>query len=216
FQSHPQFFFPPAAPHVLFSRDNRPLSTADATVRLADIPFVRLREGFSAAELERAGSFAGAVRELQRRFEAPSLRIDLAGPAAHAGGVRLPLSPSLLGTLLWFARDRLGADEGIDWRTADPAALLAAIAEVAGAGPAAEAARRALKDGIERDWLAEKKTRINNIVVAALGGAAAPYRIEPIGRRPHTRYRLATAPESIIIAGQEHREGFRLLICTES
>src|SRR5574337_1069108 len=45
FESHPQFFFPPARGRVLYTRDNRPVHTDDARVTLADIPFVRLRRG---------------------------------------------------------------------------------------------------------------------------------------------------------------------------
>lgn len=201
FQSHSQFFFPPAAPRVLISRDNRPISTKDADVRLADIPFVRLREGFSEQNLDRMGSFAAAVSDLQRRFEPPSLHIDVARRIALAGGVPLRLSPSLLGTLLWFARERLLGNPGIDWRITDPKPLLAAIEEIAGPGPQLAALSERCKHGLEQEWLAEKKTRINKIVAASLGGAAAPYRIEPVGRRPRTRYRLAIAGDGITIEG---------------
>lgn len=209
FQSHPQFFFPPAVPRVLFSRDNRPLNTADAAVRLANIPFVRLREGFSDAALDMAASFSAAVAELQRRFVPPALRIDLGERAAYAAGVPLPLSHSLLGTLLWFARDRLSSEHGIDWRTADPASLVIAIREVAGIGTVIRRTERALKNGIEREWLAEKKARINAIVMKVLGTSGSPYCIELVGRRPRTRYRLAIGPEAITIMAKSSTETSR-------
>lgn len=201
YQSHPQFFFPPTAPRVLFSRDNRPISTADAIVRVADIPFVRLRGAFPPRTLARAGSFAAAVAELQQHFVPPRLMIDPKRRVAEAGGVSLALSPSLLGALLWFARDRLRSDHGIDWRLADPAPLIAALAEVAGPAQAASI-RDSFVNGLEHAWLTEKKTRTNKIVRDALGSAAAPYLIEALGSRPRTRYRLATPPEAIIVVGE--------------
>ena len=45
FESHPEFFFPPASPRRLTTRDGRHIDTAGAVITLANIPVVRLRHG---------------------------------------------------------------------------------------------------------------------------------------------------------------------------
>ena len=44
FESNPAFFYPPAQPQVMQTRDGRSIDTRDAKVELADIPFVRMRD----------------------------------------------------------------------------------------------------------------------------------------------------------------------------
>lgn len=199
-QAHPQFFFPPARPRVLFVGAT-PVSTEDSRVLLADIPFLRLRERLDPEQLRRPGGYTAAIAALQRRFDPPDLVIEIGAGRIVAGGVPVPLPPSLLGTLLWLAQLRMAGNDGVGVTHTNAAALIAAIAEAAPTPqhPAALAARRALRDGLERAYLSEKKTRINKTILAALGPAAAPYCIEAVGRRPRVRYRLATPPERIRI-----------------
>lgn len=206
FQAHPQFFFPPRRPRVLIAGDGRPISTADARVVLADIPFVRLRQGWRAEELDRPGGYAAAVAAAQRQLAPPRLLLDLPAGRAVFGEAAVPLPPALLGALLWFAQRRAEGDGAAGWRDACGNGWVAAVAEAAGGvgAPAAEAARRAVAGGLTPELLAEKKARLNKVVARALGPAAAPYRIEAVGRRPHTRYRLATPPEAITIRRSAH------------
>lgn len=43
FETHPEFFYIPPTPRLLKTRDGREISTADARIYLAPIPFIRLR-----------------------------------------------------------------------------------------------------------------------------------------------------------------------------
>ena len=43
FEGHPEFYFPPKKAVLLKTRDGREVSTADAKIYLAEIPFIRLR-----------------------------------------------------------------------------------------------------------------------------------------------------------------------------
>ena len=61
FENIPDFFFPPAQPRVVFGAGNRPASSADAVVQLAEIPFVRLRSGLPAELLSGAASFGATA-----------------------------------------------------------------------------------------------------------------------------------------------------------
>lgn len=205
FQAHPQFFFPPRRPRVLIAMDGGPVSTADARVVLADIPFVRLRQGLRVEELDRPGGYAAAVAAAQRQLAPPRLVLDLPAGRAVFGELAVPLPPALLGALLWFAQRRTEGDGSASWRGACQDEWIAAMAAAAGstAAPAVEAARRAVAGGLTAELLAEKKARLNKVVARALGPAAAPYRIEAVGRRPHTRYRLTTPPEAITVRHQD-------------
>jgi CRISPR-associated protein (TIGR02584 family) len=200
FQSHPQFFFPPATPRVLFTRENRPVSTADAHVILAEIPFLRLREVMDPAALVGSLGFAEAVASLQERFAPARLVIDPHEQRIVAQGRPLRLPPAMAGFLLWLARlRRAGAD--LNCRQADPTGLLAAIGAF-GTPATLAATRKALRHGLCPDYLAEKKSRLNKVVAATLGPAAAAYSVVTVGRRPLSRYRLATPPDAIFIAGE--------------
>jgi CRISPR-associated protein (TIGR02584 family) len=61
FESLPDFFYPPVRPQVLHDRTGRPANTADARIMLAEIPFVRLRDGLPQDILSGDRSFALAV-----------------------------------------------------------------------------------------------------------------------------------------------------------
>src|SRR5579875_886013 len=110
------------------------------------------------------------------------------------------------GFLLWLAELRR-AGEDLNWRSADVGAFLRAIAAFPRAEAAVAAAKRALRDGFEMNYVAEKKARLNKLVAAAIGPAAALYRVETIGRRPHSRYRLATPPDCITIIPARASDG---------
>ncbi len=207
FQGHAAFFFPPAAPRVLIAADGRPISTDEARVVLTDIPFLRLRHGFSAAELNRPGGYAAAIAAAQTRLAPPRLLLDLPAGRAVLGETVLPLSPSLLGALLWFARYRLRGDGSVNWREANAATWVQAAMDVAGVSDAATAqhAAQAVRQGLSAELLAEKKARLNRHIRSAMGPAARSYIVETIGRRPASRYRLATPPEAITIVAADGR-----------
>lgn len=204
FQGRPDFFFPPDPPELLVLPDGGAVSTAHAALTLAEIPFVRLRSQWRAAQDQ--GAFAETVRAVQQRLLPPRLELDASRGLVWVGRQQLRLPPSLFGTLLWFAeRSRTGAPP-LSWRSEVEAralgrSLLAAL-ERAGSGRDLAGPRRALAHGLERSYLAEKVSRLNRILREALGPAAEPFLIHAEGRRPRTTYRLALPPDSIRIVGE--------------
>jgi len=67
FAAHPEFWCLPCPPRVLLDRGQRPIRTDEAHIRLALIPFVRLRQGLPEAMLD------GSTND------EPRLRIDIRG-----------------------------------------------------------------------------------------------------------------------------------------
>ncbi len=204
FQGRPDFFFPPEPPELLALADGGAVSTADAALTLAEIPFVRLRAQWRSAQDQ--GAFAETVRAVQQRLLPPRLELDTSSGLVRVGRQQLRLPPSLFGTLWWFAeRSRNGAPP-LSWRSEAEAralgrSLLATLQRADGgrdiAGP-----RRALAHGLERSYLAEKVSRLNRSLREALGPAAEPFLIHAEGRRPLTTYRLALPPDGVLITGE--------------
>lgn len=63
FESNSNFFYPTPVPRVIFATgpDQRPLDASAAEVMLADIPFVRLRDGLQDTLLRPGASFSGNI-----------------------------------------------------------------------------------------------------------------------------------------------------------
>lgn len=207
FESHPQFFFPPARARVLYTRDNRPVHTADARVTLADIPFVRLRRGVPEALLSGGAGFGETVAATEEALPFPELRIDMARRVVSCSGREVSMPPMLLAWYGWMAENRkTGADFGGEsghcrWTDEGQAGFLRFYRAVSGGlSSRVEAVAAAVKDGVPEDFFAEKNAKVNQWLVQALGPAlAAPYRIQAGGRKPHTRYGLNLSPGQIFI-----------------
>ncbi|GGG15796.1 hypothetical protein GCM10010964_00110 [Caldovatus sediminis] len=195
------FFFPPDPPALLTLPEGGTVSTAEAGLTLAEIPFVRLRAQWRPGR--DAGAFAAAVAAAQQRLAPPRLSVDVARREVLLGERRLRLPPTPLGILLWLAERARAAAPPLAWRGAQEARrladeCLAALARTAGDRDLG-AARRALAQGMERGYLAEKVSRLNRAFREALGPAAEPFLIRAEGRRPMTGYRLALPPGAITI-----------------
>lgn len=203
FQSHPQFFFPPRRPRVLFA-GNRPVRTDDARIVLADIPFVRLRHGLSRALLHGAASYSATVGRLQDWLKEPEMVIDEAERRLACHGRPIRLSPLLFAWIVWFARRCAGGlpDGGaLHWSEARAGEFLAEYRALFGAhSDAAERIETALSKGMTQEYFEQKKAALNRALRDALGPLAQTYCLAPASRVPHTRYTrvgLALEPQQI-------------------
>jgi CRISPR-associated protein (TIGR02584 family) len=118
FETNPEFFYPPPEPHTLKTRDGREVSTADAEIRLADVPFIRLR-GVSADILRAAGArlygevVSGAQQVLDVVESEYDLQIDLRRYTVTVKGRSVRLTPREMFFYAMFAEFcRRGADGG--------------------------------------------------------------------------------------------------------
>lgn len=200
FENHPEFFFPPAAPRRLATRDGRHVDTAEAVVTLAEIPVVRLRHGLPQALQDGRASFNETVAALQASFAPPQLRIDLAARQARCGERGIPLKPALLAWLAFWAQAALTGNAMRHWRDIDADEFLRLYARVVGPDTEAfEAAQKRLKDGMEKEFFEQNNSKLEAALKTALGPAAAPYLLTRAGKKPHTRRGLALPAAAITL-----------------
>lgn len=203
FEGHPQFYYPSPGERVIHTlgANPRPLDCRQAEVTLAEIPFVRLREGQPAPLLAGSARFSEVVAALNRALAPPRLVIDVTDGCVEAGGQPVPMAPANCALLLWFARRALAGQPGLRRPSegvpnADYARdYLAAYDRLHGLNTRTEDRYR---DGMSHRDFDERRTRVNQALVAALGARhAAPYLIQGQGRPKE--YRLDLPPNAITI-----------------
>ncbi|RMF79635.1 MAG: TIGR02584 family CRISPR-associated protein [Nitrospirae bacterium] len=209
YQGHPGFFYPPPRSCPIHTGGLRPLDAAEARVVLAEIPFVRLRQGLPEALLAGRASYSAAVAAAQ---PAPplELRFELASLRVVAGGRGLELPPADLAFYLWFAWRRLDGLAPIRC-PADGApeedyarAFLLAYERLRGPFADIERTRRALAGGMSREYFLQRRSKLHRRLRTALGAAAAePYLVQAQGSRPDTLYGLTLPASAIRFPGLE-------------
>ncbi|MCB1825918.1 MAG: TIGR02584 family CRISPR-associated protein [Candidatus Competibacteraceae bacterium] len=212
FESNPNFFYPTPVERVIFSHgpDQRPLDASDATVMLADIPFVRLRDGLQETLLRGDASFSEVVRQAQRNLAAPSLTLDAATCRVRCGETVLRLTPISFAWLAWFARRALEGLPPLHWKRIGPVELEAFLAEYRAAlnDPLADeehpliTARR--QQGIDKDFFDERNSKLKKELSRVLGHRSAlNYAVQRQGTARLAGYALDLGPERIRLAGLE-------------
>lgn len=210
FESHPSFFYPPPEPQTLLVDGGRDyVSTADARVVLADIPFVRLLDELDGALRDDELSFTEAVARAQRALERPHLVLDIGERAVWLQGQRVTLSPTQFAWLVWFAdRARRGAGPtAFDEAAAEELLEIVYWLEGCGSSPLADAVSDALAEmraSGESNYFDRNRSRLNRALTASglPRSVVERYQVRATGRRPNTRYGLGLAPEAIEFRGE--------------
>jgi CRISPR-associated protein (TIGR02584 family) len=204
FVTHPEFFYPPKRPRVLYDRMNRPVRTDQAQLVLADIPFLRLRGQLPETLLADGRPYSATVAEAQAALD-PWLEIDLPAGCARFGGRAVKLPPIEFAWLAWHAQRAVRSDLPYDgatrWTDTDPAEFLALYRNAAPDTERADRVARRVKGLVEpgdlKGWFEERTAKLNKLLKQELGLAAAPYLLRSSGHRPFSRTGLALPPERI-------------------
>ncbi|MEY4592618.1 MAG: hypothetical protein RIR18_1513 [Pseudomonadota bacterium] len=192
FESLTDFYYPPATPKVLYTRDGRPMHTSAAKVMLAEIPFVRLRDGLPKEALSHGSPFAALVSTAQQMVAPSGLRFDLANRLVWCGKQAVKLPPANLAWYAFLAKCRIDGlgDEGfVRFSDVDPSTYLAIYGRIVGRShDKFLATQQAMKNGFEPSLFEQRKSKINRELSTELSLASSPYLIVCRGDKPRMRY----------------------------
>jgi|AADL01.1.fsa_nt_gi CRISPR-associated protein (TIGR02584 family) len=200
------FFYPARTPgeKKVQSRSGEWMDTFGAKVTLAEIPFVHLRFALPPDLLGGTVGFSESVRLAQRAFQSPELTIDLRQKRIRAGEKVIPLPPTQLAFLAWFANRALaglppipcpkGGTKNEEYAQEYIRIYQSIVGEMGGA----DRTRNNLADGMEQEFFEQTASKLHEKLTRVLGkGGARPYRIEGIGTRYKT-YALTLSPGQIL------------------
>lgn len=209
FESHPQFFYPTPRECVIHTldREQRPLDCRDAVVTLAEIPFVRLREGLAPRLLDGRARLTEIVAAANRATLPPRLVLDVRNGQVIADDQPIELSRTEFALAAWLAERALADAPEVDWtQDAEVDAFLGVASRVMGpmsgqyVGVERTLRERRGDPKLLGDYFEPHKSRVNKAIEAVLGRtAAARYTIARTGQRGRSRYLLPLAPDQIEI-----------------
>ena len=212
FESHPQFYYPTPTERVIHTLDRaqHALDCRKAHVTLAEIPFVRVREGLPTRLLNGKASFSETVSAARRALEPAELVLDLPGRRIRAGGELITMTPADLAFYSLAARRRKAGDHPL--RRGDPdlaGPYLAELGRILGEmSGELERAEESLEDGMTEDYFDQRKSKTNSALDDALGPQLArPYQVQGSGRRNGRFGLLHIDPEAILYGALPDRAG---------
>lgn len=209
FQEHPNFFFPPAVPVVLHDRQNRPVSTSDANLILADIPFVRLRGHLPRPLLDGDNSYSETVKQAQLVFAAREMVLDSSRSMLTCQGIEVPLPPQTFALMAWLARRLVenGPEEGaLRWDRDDWSGYMLEYERIRGVRPEqiARLGRRLRKELSSRNVLEDREnffhehlSRLRRKMSDSLGELGHRYAPATRGFRGNSRVELLLQPDEL-------------------
>lgn len=194
--------YPPPTPTVTGPPGPNP--RPGPRIRLVDIPIVRLRDHLPFRAIDALPPPGAPRLRPSSALPRPALALHCRRALLIAGGDRVHLRPADFAFYAVLARRRVDGRSFVNHRTPDLAAEY--LREYARAtakttdqwAPNLERVRRRLRNGADRPWFEQRKTRVNHVLRTTLGAwVSRPYQIGAEGRRPDTRFGLLVDPARI-------------------
>lgn len=203
FESHPAFYYPTPDEWVIHTRDAHPVAMdcATAKVQLAEIPFVRLRDGLPQRLLHGRAHFTATVDAANRAQGRPQLALLPQALSVCVNGLEVKLGSAEFALLLWLAKRAQSDDPEVDWQDAVAVSgeFLPLLPSIFGPlGSEVERIEAALHPTLaQRDakglanYFQVQMSRLNKTLRDELGEPLARRcMIERVGARGQSRYRL--------------------------
>lgn len=214
FESSWSFFYPTPYERIIQTSDGRLADCAKAEVTLAEIPFVRLRDGLPPRFLQGQARMSDVVAAANRMLQPPRLILDVAQKRAWADDTEIDVGPTEFVLLLWLSERVREQAPDVDWSAPEACDefLEQAKRVMNQSGGEYERLENAVNERkndakLAATYFEPHKSRLNKAFEAALGQRAAQrYAIERIGRRSDpdpSRYRLTLKKEHIEIRDQK-------------
>ena len=198
------FYYPP--PQTCWQKDRYGADFDASTVNviLADIPFVRLRDGLPNDLLEGSSTFSATIAEAQRSLDPPSVHLDWHTKALRCGDQAVTMPPVQLAFYAWMLERRVQGLPPLHWTDDENPSLatqfLRVYARLHGETGGYEQVASALTSGMTKAYFEERKSNVNNLLKRTLGAARAQvYQLHSHGRRPATRFGLTLSPAAVVL-----------------
>jgi len=202
YESLPDFFYPTPYSHLIKDRDNQELDAKDASIMLADIPFVRLRGGIPHFLLEGKASFSDSIRFARTVETDPLLEID--GQSLSANGMSVSMKKIDFAFYVWVILETI-FKEGKVMLPSSPngdyvTSYLAVYERLFNAIELDERTEKTLsKHGMESKWMSERCNKVKAAFEKALGKSAAKaFLIESSGKNNHRHYAVKLSQQQIV------------------
>ncbi|MBU0655549.1 MAG: TIGR02584 family CRISPR-associated protein [Gammaproteobacteria bacterium] len=197
------FYYP--APQTCWQtdRDGSEFDTANVEVTLADIPFLRLRDGLPGELLAGSSSFSETIAAAQRRFVPPVVHLDWHTATLTCGGKQVKMPPVQLTFYAWMLERRVKNLPPLHWTDEETTPLAAQFLNVYQrlygiTGGYEQAAKALERDGMGKSYFEERKSSVHKCLKKALGvHAAKTYCLHSHGSRPVTRFGLVLPVEVV-------------------
>jgi CRISPR-associated protein (TIGR02584 family) len=206
FEFASEFFYPTIARRVIEGKDRKPLDTSEATLMLADIPFVRMRHGLPDKLIRGASSYSAVVNAASAKVGPPELTIDQAHCRIRAAGKVFSMTRSSVAMLSIFARCSAAGKGPMEAPTKyvnDPAWTNLYTREYYRCEPDAENLPEQIDGPLEKlmdgTQFSVHLSRLHKTLRDELGVHAAPYLIDDSGKRPR-QYRCTLPAQAIRFA----------------
>ena len=197
-----EFFYPTPQPLWVVRDDNTGFDASKVEVTLADIPFVRLREGLPSRLLSGQISFSDTVDAAQAELAPAKVSFDAQSGTLICGNKTVDMNTVELSFYVLMLKRCQQLAEPVRWTdTALDTEFLTIYAQLTvGATGAVERAKRTLVNGMTKEYFEQRKSRVNRALRLALGKRNAQhYCIDAHGKRPNTRFGVSLAASSIVL-----------------
>lgn len=209
FESHRDFYYPSKTERIIQTNGPRPepLDCRTAQVGLAEIPFVRLRDGLPARLRNGQTSFSEVVQTANRSLQPARMVFSIADRTITVDDEQIRLSKTQFVLLLWLAERALAGKPPVNWSRQQAAdEFLATAARVmntmAGDYERMEESVSSNKPIAIRlaKYFEPHKTRVHKTLVATLSeSAAVRYMIKRHDHADGYRVELPLTPDQIEI-----------------
>jgi len=186
YENHPEFYYPTPDTRIIQTRENnpKPLDTAKATVSLAEIPFIRMRDDIADRLVKGTAGFSETINFARKAEQPPELIIDLNNKRLSASGETINLTDIQLAFYLWLLENTVKQQTALEKpRTGKPNKALAesfltTYKQLVGEFRDIDKTEKALSEGMPSNFFSDKVNGINDKLKQALGKRLAhPYQI---------------------------------------
>ncbi len=206
FESHPEFFYPPKKPIILKTAEGKEISTAQAKIELAEIPFIKLGDyiGASLQKYISSESYEKTTRDLNKIFSTQPLICDFQRRILSIGEDIINLTPVQMTIYYILLTRKKASNEGRPSFISLPEMhdIRTELADIYYKLPTRQSEQHPFLIDDYKDFQESMRSnisKINRVLKKNLSLNPDPYLIKNIGKYGDSRYCINLPPNKIEI-----------------